>query len=290
MRRRLLYALAGAVVALGLGDVATERIGAHAIVDAPNRGARALPPPELGERRIAVGPPAATLSVVVVEPTGAARATVFCLHGIRDRKENVRDWATHLAAAGYRAVLVDSRGHGRSSGDWMTYGVQESRDLSQLVDALALPGPLAVMGVSYGGATAGVWGGREPRLRAAVAVAPFASLREIVPVYTPRTIPLVGWLIPRFVVMRTVDAAGRLGYFDPDDASPRTAAARARVPILILHGTRDDKVPFHHAELIRDAARDRVTLLPLDGQDHDHVASDPRLWPPVLDFFERALR
>ena len=33
-------------------------------------------------------------------------------------------------------MLVDLRGHGGSSGRWLTYGVVESRDLSQLIDQL----------------------------------------------------------------------------------------------------------------------------------------------------------
>src|SRR5262249_26780655 len=155
---------------------------AHAIVDAPNAHAASLPATVPGEQRIPVGPPAATLSVGIENPRLPPRATIFVLHGIRDQKENVRSWAEHLTEAGYRAVLVDSRGHGRSSGEWLTYGVQESRDLSQVLDALAVDGPVGVMGISYGAATAIEWAAREPRVKAAVAVAPFASLREVVPV------------------------------------------------------------------------------------------------------------
>lgn len=227
MTPRRVAAALSLVLALFLAGVAFERIGAHAIVDAPNQHATALPPPVAGEQRIAVGPPAATLSVRVVDPKLPPRATIFVLHGIRDKKDNLRHFAEHLSEAGYRAVLVDARGHGASTGQWLTYGVQESRDLSRLVDALAVDGPVGVMGISYGGATAIEWAARDPRVRAAVAVAPFASLREIVPVYTPRTLPVVGWLVPRFLQMRTVDAAGAMAGFDPDQASPRRRARDA---------------------------------------------------------------
>jgi pimeloyl-ACP methyl ester carboxylesterase len=294
MTPRRIGAVAVITIALLLGDIATERIGAHAIVDAPNQGRSAelinrSINSETGERVVDVGPPAAKLAVQLVEPKLPPRATIFVLHGIRDNKENLRHWADHLAEAGYLAVLVDSRGHGHSSGDWLTYGVQESRDLSQLLDALHLPGPFGVMGISYGGATAVEWTAREPRLRGCVAVAPFASLRDIVPVYTPRTVPVVGWLIPRFVQMRTVDAAGRLAGFDPDAASPRAAAHATKTPILIIHGNQDVTVPPRQSELIADGAPS-VTLMRLDAQDHDHISGDPRLWPLALDFFARVFK
>jgi alpha-beta hydrolase superfamily lysophospholipase len=286
--RPAIAALSLVVVVLG-GDLVFERVGAHAVVDAPNRGRPPLPRAP-GDLAFDVGPPAARLAVAVVSPKLPPRATIFVLHGIRDNKENVRHFADHLSEAGYRAVLVDGRGQGRSSGDWLTYGVQESRDLSQLVDALHVDGPVGVMGISYGGAVAIEWAARDPRVKAAVAVAPFASLRDIVPVYTPRTVPLIGWLVPRFIIMRTVDVAGRLAGFAPDEASPRAAVRQSRTPILIVHGKNDVTVPFYQSTLIADGARDHVSLVPLDGADHDHISGDPRLWPPVLEFLAQAYR
>jgi pimeloyl-ACP methyl ester carboxylesterase len=286
-RRRLLGFSASLALVLLAADVLTERVGAHAIADAPNRGVPAAALAGDAGLMVDVGPPAARLAVAFVEPKLPPRATIFVLHGIRARKEYVRHWGERLAEAGFRAVLVDSRGHGHSSGDWLTYGVQESRDLSQLVDKLKVDGPIGVMGVSYGAATAIEWAAREPRVQAAVAVAPFASLRDIVPVYLPRTVPLVGWLIPSFVVRRTVDAGGRLGQFTPDEASPRAAAHATRTPILIVHGLKDVTVPYQQSEWIVDGARDHITLVPLDGQDHDHIAGDPRLWSVALDFLGR---
>jgi pimeloyl-ACP methyl ester carboxylesterase len=120
-------------------------------------------------------------------------------------------------------------------------------------------------------------------------VAPFASLRDIVPVYTPRTVPVVGWLIPHFVQMRIVDAAGALAGFDPDEASPRAAAHATATPILIVHGRQDVTVPYAQSEHIAAGARN-VTLVPLDAQDHDHISGDPRLWPLALDFFARVFK
>jgi alpha-beta hydrolase superfamily lysophospholipase len=284
-RRWLGWAI-GIVVVLALaGAVTTERVGAHAIVDAPN--AAAPPPPGDGhELRIQVGPPAAALAVRLEEPRLPPRATVFVLHGIRDHKESLEYWAERLTTAGYRAVLVDSRGQGHSTGQWLTYGVLEAQDLSQLVDALGITGPIAVMGVSYGGATALEWAGRDRRVAAAVAVAPFASLRDIVPVYQRREIPLFGALMPAALTRRTIDTAGRMAGFDPDQASPADAAGHAAAPILIVHGKNDTTVPFAQSEaIVARAGAARVNLVPLDGQDHDHIAGDPRLWPVVLDFF-----
>src|SRR5881296_2633581 len=91
--------------------------------------------------RAAVGPPAASLSVWIIEPTNiTSRSTIVVLHGVQDTKRSMLDLGRRIAAGGYRAVLADLRGHGRSSGQWLTYGVIESRDLVQLLDALQQQG------------------------------------------------------------------------------------------------------------------------------------------------------
>ncbi len=255
------------VLAVAFASQPLEEIGAAAITDAPNRGR----PPESaarpGETLIDVGPPAARISIEILD-SPAPRGTVFLLHGIRDSKESMRAWGRHLAEHGYRAVLVDSRGHGRSSGDALTYGVQESRDLSRVVDALEAQGRIAgrvgVLGASYGAATAIEWAGRDARVAAVIAVSPFASLRDVVPGYTP-------FPLPPYFVKRAIDRAGERGGFDPDRASPLEAIATSRAPVLLVHGAGDAKIPVAHARRIAAAAPDRVTLVVVDGAGHDDV-------------------
>jgi alpha-beta hydrolase superfamily lysophospholipase len=292
MLKRILIALA-LLVGLGAAGVPlVERVGAHSIVDAPNRD-REVPPPVAGELRFAVGPPAAILSVATVEPeTSPPRGVIFLLHGIRSHKEALTSWARELSRHGYRAVLVDSRGHGRSTGEWLTYGVQESRDLSQLLDQMHLAPslPVGVMGVSYGAAAAIEWAGREPRVGAAVALAPFASMRQVVAVYTPRTVPLVGRFMPSALIQATVDRAGALAGFDPDAACPRDAITLRDEPLLIFHGTADAHIPLVQSRELQARAPGHTRLVLLDGQDHNHIASDRRLWPAVLDFFDAAFK
>src|SRR3954466_6566579 len=122
------------------------------------------------------GPPTTQPSLANRRPP---KGTVFLLHGIGDRKDKVPYllWARVLAQAGYRAVLVDLRGHGRSTGRYMSYGVHESRDMAQLLDAFEeqglVYGPVGVCGVSYGGAVAIQWAAIDPRVKAIVALEPF---------------------------------------------------------------------------------------------------------------------
>ena len=277
-----------ALSALGMQSIVD--VGARAIIQAPNAG-RPEPAPRVlpGEIRAPVGPPRASLSLAVVEPTGERppRATVFVLHGIRDRKESIRPWAEMLAGAGYRAVLVDLRGHGRSTGDALTYGVVDAADLSQALDLLEsrglAVGPIGAMGHSYGAATSIQWAGRDARVAAVVAVAPFATLRDVVPGYT--VLPL-----PAAFVARVIDRAGTLGGFDPDAASPLDAIGRTRAPVLLVHGRADARIPPSHSQRIHAAAPDHSELVLVDGAGHDGVTGAPaaRLAQRSLAWFARA--
>jgi alpha-beta hydrolase superfamily lysophospholipase len=288
-RNRLIALLIVFCAVAGL-EQAFERLGAVALVRSPN-ARRAIPPAEPGERRIDVGPPAATLSVSVIEPKLPPRATIVVLHGIRDQKDFLRHVGLHLAEAGYRAVLVDSRGHGRSTGPFLTWGIQEPRDLSQLIDALGYgDGPIGVFGESYGAAVSIMWGAHDRRVRAVVALAPFSSLRELIPAWWRLNVPLLGRIIPRWVLNRSIDQGARMAGFDPEASSPLLAATRSHAPILIVHGSDDNTVPYEESVEIAQAAPATVKLITMNGQDHDHIASDARLMPLALEFYDRVFK
>ena len=184
-----------------------------------------------------------------------------------------------VAAAGYRAVLVDLRGHGRSSGKWLTYGIRESRDLSQVIDALEdrglVSGRLGVYGISYGATTAIHLAGRDPRIAATVAVAPFSTMRDEVPHYIRTILPGAGAALSDETCQEAIDEAGEAGRFDPDVASAVAAIRRTRAAVLILHGTNDWMVPHWHALRLRQAAPDRTRLVLIPGFGHVAIWFDP---------------
>jgi len=171
------------------------------------------------EHFVAVGPPAARLCYHVIEPADfrlnvttsnwleqgkvkfqfnftatppgptttqqvTPKGTVFLLHAYAMNQSSLVPWALRLAEDGWRCVLVDLRGHGRSGGKLIYYGLRETNDLSELMDQLAqdnsLARPVAAFGVSYGAALALRWATVEPRVHTVVAIAPYASMSNVV--------------------------------------------------------------------------------------------------------------
>jgi len=116
--------------------------------------------------------------------TSNPRGTLILLHGYALAQFSMLPWALRLAQDGWQCVLVDLRGHGRSTGLQIYFGLQEVKDLSQLLDELARDGklkvPVSVMGESYGGAVALRWKMVEPRIQSVVAIAPYGSLSNAV--------------------------------------------------------------------------------------------------------------
>lgn len=263
------------------------------IASAPNRinpladTRSTLPPPArraLGidqQLRVKVGEPEASLSVSILEPVDREipAGTVLVIHGVFDEGIWMLGTAKMLAAAGYRAVLVDLRGHGRSSGQWMSYGPHEAEDLSQVIDALEdrnlVEGPVGVWGISYGATTAIHLAGLDPRVRAVVAVAPFSTMRDVVPDYSRTVLPGVGSLISDDMLQAAVTEAGRQGNFDPDLSDAIAAIQKTDAPILILHGTEDWMVPPYHSVRLHAAARDHSQLVMLPRMGHVAMWFDP---------------
>ncbi|HWO08624.1 MAG TPA: alpha/beta fold hydrolase, partial [Polyangiaceae bacterium] len=220
------------------------------------------------------------------------RGSVLLLHGIRQDRRSLIGAGTAFADAGYRSILVDLRGHGESSGRFLTYGAVEARDLSQLIDALAARGTelgcVGAFGFSYGAAVAIELGARDERVAAVVAAAPFSSLRDVVSDYRLEYLPAASNVIPDSWFAQAVEEAGWLASFDPDRSSPLHAVERSRAHQLLIHGTADTQVPLRHSLALYGAAGPLAELLPIPGAAH-HSLPAPVLHERALAWFERWL-
>lgn len=118
---------------------------------------------EVADRELAViADDGVPLHVEIDEPrgpapkvNGAPAPTVVLVHGFALTLESWVYQRRALREAGYRVVLVDLRGHGRSEeGDASSYTVgQLGRDFAAVLDQAVPDGPLVLVGHSMGGMT-----------------------------------------------------------------------------------------------------------------------------------------
>jgi len=229
-----------------------------------------------------------------VRPTAPNSDWVLLFHGISDNRTGVLGHAEFLLRRGYSVVMMDSRAHGKSGGDMVTYGWKERYDTVAITNALYSTENvrhLDALGVSMGGAIALQSAAVEPGIEAVVAEDPFASLREVSYDYAGLDVsPLLGMTVFRLAPIMALDALEEAGGFNPDDVSPVRAVAERPFPVLLICGTRDRTIPCRHAEQIYRAAAGPKEFWIVDGAEHaSALGRAPAEYEDrVIEFFERS--
>ena len=240
--------------------------------------------------------------------------------GLGDLRGEYRFLAPRIAAAGYRMVTMDLRGHGESSTGWADYSTTAvGGDVAALVAHLDA-GPAALIGTSMGAGAAVVAAAALPdRTSAVVGIGPFVrdvplplSMRVVLAVAL--NVAFVGpwgpaaWgayyasLYPSRKpddfkdygarLVASLREPGRLAALQAmlrsskADVEPRLAEVRA--PALVVMGTKDPDFPDPAAEarLVAERLRGEVALI--DGVGHYPHAEVPDVAAPlILDFLDR---
>lgn len=271
---------------------------------------------------VEVGPPAARLRYRVVEPadyhlqiistnweehgerrdefkfhaeppqtnrwTTTPRGTVFLLHGYGLAEFSMVPWAWRLAEEGYRCVLVDLRGHGKSTGKTIYYGVKEAQDLGQLLDVLtnqvrALP-PVAVIGESYGAALALRWQTTDPRVGNVVAIAPYVVLSNAV----MNICQDYAGLMPRVFIRAGLKQLPAVLGVPGDELDTLTVVGRHPVTALFITATEDDVIPPAEVRSLFTKALPGSQFIVVPGATHETVPyCFDDLVSPVLQWLKR---
>jgi len=221
--------------------------------------------------------------------TSAPRGTVVLLHGYGLAQFSMAPWALRLAQEGWRCVLVDLRGHGKSTGKRIYYGVEEAHDLSQLLDELARGGrwqePVAAFGESYGAALALRWKTVEPRVGTVVAITPYAGLSNAV---LNLCHEYAGWM-PKTFIKAGLKKLPSVLEVPADELDTTTELARIPVTALFVAGAEDKITPVADVEQLRALAAPGSELVVVPDATHEAVTyffAD--LVPPVLAWLSGA--
>ena len=220
-----------------------------------------------------------------------ADAAVVLLPGAGETRTAVLGQAAVLARHGYGALLVDTRGHGRSAGHAMDFGWWGDRDLAAAVSFLARQpgiqaGKIGVLGESMGGEQALAAAGSDPRVRAVVAEG--AEGQQLADRgWRPHDIT---GILDRGMEWVQYTAAGLLSGAPRPMSIPDSIRAAAPRPIMIIAGGARADEPAA-ARWFQAASPATVQVWIVPGAGHTAgLATVPRAWEAhVTGFLDRTL-
>lgn len=222
-------------------------------------------------------------------PSDDSTKAVVLVHGLEGNKsdQHVLKTASVYHGAGYSVLMLDLRGHGESEGGRTTMGYQEVRDvqgaLSWLGERGFGPNQILLHGWSMGGATV-LRAAPRKGVAAVVEESGYADLPLLLHERLPESSGLPSFFNPGILL-----TAKLFLDLDPWAVRPQEDAAKLSeesVPLLLIHSTDDEAVPFEHAEMLA-ASYPNAELWRIEGYAHVEAYSHPAYRQKLLDFLKR---
>ena len=224
------------------------------------------------------------------EPNGNC---VMVLHGIADSRAGGVGFAPLFLTQGYAVLVPDSRAHGESGGEFVTYGLLEKYDVILWAHWMISQGCHKIYGLgeSLGASILIQAAAVEPIFAAIVAECAYADLREIAEYRMRQFLRLPGFIavpVAKFVVMSGMLYANLVDGLDFRKVSPVDSIARTSTPILLIHGLDDLRTPPAQSQKLAAAnRRNPLWLVPNAKHTGAWAASPEEFRRRVLSWFAR---
>jgi fermentation-respiration switch protein FrsA (DUF1100 family) len=220
-----------------------------------------------------------------IPATGEAKGTVLHYHGNAQNMTAHFSFVSWLPSAGFNVFTFDYRGYGKSGGSPTRKGVYE--DSCAALDYLRSrpdfgTDQILVLGQSLGGANAlaAIQGTGIEGVQAVAIDSAFYSYRLIARDkinYIP-ILNLLRWPLSFVVISNAKSPESTIGKLQS-------------TPVLIVHGTDDEVIPFRHGQLLYEKAQQPKELVSVPRGHHTDalVQRDPLYREYIVRFFEMAL-
>lgn len=216
------------------------------------------------------------------------------MHGYRGNSErDLSGGIFRCFALGRNVLLFDHRGSGRSEGNVITFGINESRDCRDWVDYVLenidKDATIFIGGVSMGASTALMVTARDlpDNVVGILADCGYSSIERIMKKVIREM------KLPPNICYPFIKLGARIyGHFNIEELSPEEAMKNCHLPVIFLHGDGDDFVPFEMSvENYNACASQHKKLVNIEGAGHGLAfpAAQERYIKEVGDFFEEAL-
>lgn len=220
------------------------------------------------------------LEVWRIEPEGDSRGIVLLAHGWSRNRDRMVGRARLFGQMGFTTVLHSARDHGNSSRTRLMNAFRFAQDIETVMDWIGEP--ILLYGHSIGAAGAVIAASRrQEQIRLLFLEGCYARTREAMfTLYRNQNRFLGPLFAPTVLLWMDIFYRFRL-----DTVSPMRLAPSIDLPVLIIHGGRDQNFPLHHAWRLRDSfPPGRAELFVSLVSDHSSSSLDP-IFPEALRTF-----
>lgn len=197
-------------------------------------------------------------------PPGAPLVVFF--HGNGENLETMRQWDFYdvLGQMGIAWLAVDYPGYGRSTGTPSEEALYATGEAAvRWAKANHPERPLVLAGWSLGAALAFDTAAKHPEIAGLIVLAAWTTLADAARALYPA-------IVVRALLSETYDSLSR--------------ARQIRVPALVVHGDRDELIPFAHGEQIAKALAGPTRWVPVAGAGHNDLLARPEAWQAMAAF------
>lgn len=219
----------------------------------------------------------------VVEPESKIPdlPAVILVHGWARNRDRMVERAKLLGEHGYTTILFSTRDHGNSDKEILGMNIIKfSQDIDQIVNWWNKP--VIILGHSIGAGASIIATARNELIIGVVAeAAPYAipgSLkhiyRPILKGFTPILLPGLSLLISLFFINH-----------DKKEYSPKHAGEALEVPVLLIHGKKDELLPYTESVKL-DKVIDNSRLWIIEHANHHNIEYSPLYGEKLINFFK----
>ncbi|GEO79344.1 alpha/beta hydrolase [Companilactobacillus mindensis] len=204
-----------------------------------------------------------------IAATHKTAKTVVVVHGYGSASKYMGSYIRMFHDAGYNVLAPDNRSFGRSQGNYAGYGWKDRTDMKNWINMInrrnGKDSQIGLFGVSMGAATVMyTLGEKLQNVKFAVADCGYSTISGELDYQLKEMFHL-----PSFPIVPTASLyADVLAGYNFYQASTKDTLKRSKVPIYIIHGSKDDFVPTKNAYQNYDYAQGPKKLWIVKGAGH----------------------
>lgn len=226
-----------------------------------------------------------SLEVWRVDPEGRSRGVVVLAHGWSRNRDRMVDRARLFGRLGFTTVMHSARDHGGSSPKRFMNALRFAEDIEAILSWVNEP--VLLYGHSAGAAAATIAASRNSeRIKLLFLEGCYAKTKEaLLSLYRNYNVFFGTFFAP--MVVFWMDLFYKRGL---DSVSPVKLAPGIDVPVLLIHGSRDQNFPLHHVRRLMDSfPAGRAELFVATDSDHSSCSLTHEYPVAIKSFVDRHL-